>query len=119
MIRHARFGPTPPRVALTYPVRPPAGVRLMITEIGKPSLPLPRCSSTGRTAVVMPTIAMTADAKNSQATTTSVGLRERVRRALFLVSDTITTDDGGCGAFGTDDGVILTIGHRSESYVSR
>jgi len=71
MIRHTRFGPTPPIVALTYPVLPPSGVRLLITAIGQPSLPLPRCSSTGCTAVQMPTIAMTADAKNSQAAATT------------------------------------------------
>ena len=94
MIRHARFGPTPPIVALTYPVRPPAGVRLPITAIGQPSLPLPRCSSTGSTAVAMPTIAMTADAKNSQAATTTSRSENGFGEHLFLVSDKITTDDG-------------------------
>ena len=69
MIRHARFGPTLPIVALTYPVHPPASVCLLITVVGQPSLLLPRCSSTGRTAIAMPTIAMTADAKNKPATT--------------------------------------------------
>ena len=71
MIRHKRFGPTPPIVALTYQVRPPPGVRLLITPIGLPSLTLPRCSSTGRTAVAMPTVAMTADVKHGQAATTT------------------------------------------------
>lgn len=71
MIRHARFEPAQPIVALPYPVHPPALVCLLITVIGQPSLPLPRCSSTVRTAVAMPTIAMTADAKNNPATTTT------------------------------------------------
>ena len=93
MIRHTRFGPTQPIVALTNPVRPPAGVRLLITAIGQPSLPLPRCSSTRRTAVAMPTIAMTADAKNSPAATTTSRSENEFGEQLFLVSDEITTDD--------------------------
>jgi hypothetical protein len=72
MIRHARFAAEQPILALTYSVRPPAGVRLLITAISQPSLPLLRCSSTGSTAVAMPTITMTADAKNNPAATTTL-----------------------------------------------
>jgi hypothetical protein len=112
MIRRTRFGPT-------YPVRPTAGVRLLIAAIGQPSLLLPRCSSTGRTAVAMPTIAMTADAKNSQAATTT-SRSENEFGEHYSSSDEITTDDGMIrGAFGTDDGVILIIRHCSENYVFR
>jgi hypothetical protein len=72
MIRHKRFGEAQPILVLTYPVHPSAGVCLLITAIGQSSLPLPRCSSTDSTAVAMPTIAVTADAKNNPAATTTL-----------------------------------------------
>jgi hypothetical protein len=120
MIRHTGFGPTQPIVAVTYPVRPPAGVRLLITAIGQPSLPLPRCSSTVRTAVAMPTIAMTADAKNSPAAATTSRSENEFGEHYSSRRMKITTDDGMIrGAFGTDDGVILVIRHCPENYVFR